>query len=100
MTDLPNPQRYSDLELAVDIIYGEETFRFARKSSKALKAIWEHAHEYQVPKASHLPIIEQTEFTAQLIFGDDTVGQPGTANSFSAQPDTTGASAARPVPSV
>ena len=100
MTDLPNPQRYSDLELAVDIIYGEETFRFARKSSKALKAIWEHAHEYQVPKASHLPIIEQTEFTAQLIFGDDTVGQSGTANSSSAQPDTTGASAARPVPSV
>ena len=100
MTDLPNPQRYSDLELAVDIIYGEETFRFARKSSKALKAIWEHAHEHQVPKASHLPIIEQTEFTAQLIFGDDTVGQPGTANSSSAQPDTTGASAARPVPSV
>jgi pimeloyl-ACP methyl ester carboxylesterase len=100
MTDLPNPQRYSDLELAVDIIYGEETFRFARKSSKALKAIWEHAHEYQVPKASHLPIIEQTEFTAQLIFGDDTVGQPGTANSSSAQPDTTGASTARPVPSV
>ena len=100
MTDLPNPQRYSDLELAVDIIYGEETFRFARKSSKALKAIWEHAHEYQVPKASHLPIIEQTEFTAQLIFGDDTVGQPGTANSSSVQPDTTGASTARPVPSV
>ena len=100
MTDLPNPQRYSDLELAVDIIYGEETFRFARKSSKALKAIWEHAHEYQVPKASHLPIIEQTEFTAQLIFGDDTVGQTGTANSSSAQPDTTGASTARPVPSV
>jgi len=100
MTDLPNPQRYSDLELAVDIIYGEETFRFARKSSKALKAIWEHAHEYQVPKASHLPIIEQTEFTAQLIFGDDTVGQPGTANSSSAQPVTTGTSTARPVPSV
>ena len=100
MTDLPNPQRYSDLELAVDIIYGEETFRFARKSSKALKAIWEHAHEYQVPKASHLPIIEQTEFTAQLIFGDDTVGQTGTANSSSAQPDTTDASTARPVPSV
>jgi pimeloyl-ACP methyl ester carboxylesterase len=100
MTDLPNPQRYSDLELAVDIIYGEETFRFARKSSKALKAIWEHAHEYQVPKASHLPIIEQTEFTAQLIFGDDTVGQTGTANSSSAQPDTTGASTARPVRSV
>ena len=100
MTDLPNPQRYSDLELAVDIIYGEETFRFARKSSKALKAIWEHAHEYQVPKASHLPIIEQTEFTAQLIFGDDTVGRPGTANSSSAQPDTTGASTARPVRSV
>jgi len=100
MTDLPNPQRYSDLELAVDIIYGEETFRFARKSSKALKAIWEHAHEYQVPKASHLPIIEQTEFTAQLIFGDDTVGQTGTANSSSAQPDTTGTSTARPVRSV
>ena len=83
MTDLPNPQRYSNLELAVDIIYGEETFRFARKSSKALKAIWEHAREHQVPKASHLPIIEQTEFTARLIFGDDAVGQSGTENVFS-----------------
>ena len=80
MTDLPNPQRYSNLELADDIIYGEETFRFARKSSKALKAIWEHANEYQVPKASHLPIIEQTEVTAGLIFGDNVVEQPRTKN--------------------
>ena len=100
MTDLPNPQRYSNLELAVDIIYGEETFRFARKSSKALKAIWEHAREHQVPKASHLPIIEQTEFTARLIFGDDAVGQLGTENLSSAQPESAGTSTARPFPSV
>ena len=100
MTDLPNPQRYSNLELAVDIIYGEETFRFARKSSKALKAIWEHAREHQVPKASHLPIIEQTEFTARLIFGDDAVGQLGTENLSSAQPELTGTSTTRPFPSV
>ena len=98
MTDLPNPQRYSGLELAVDIIYGEETFRFARKSSKALKAIWEHANEHQVPKASHLPIIEQTEFTARLIFGDNAVGQSGTENSFSRQPELRNTSTTRPFP--
>ena len=98
MTDLPNPQRYSSLELAVDIIYGEETFRFARKSSKALKAIWEHANEHQVPKASHLPIIEQTEFTARLIFGDNAVGQSGTDNSFSRQPELRNTSTTRPFP--
>ena len=98
MTDLPNPQRYSSLELAVDIIYGEETFRFARKSSKALKAIWSHANEHQVPKASHLPIIEQTEFTARLIFGDNAVGQPGTENSFSRQPELRNTSTTRPFP--
>ena len=98
MTDLPNPQRYSSLELAVDIIYGEETFRFARKSSKALKAIWEHANEHQVPKASHLPIIEQTEFTARLIFGDNAVGQSGTENSFSRQPELKNTSKTRPFP--
>ena len=98
MTDLPNPQRYSSLELAVDIIYGEETFRFARKSSKALKAIWEHANEHQVPKASHLPIIEQTEFTARLIFGDNAVGQSGTENSFSRQPELRNTSTTRPFP--
>tara|TARA_Y100001934_G_C12302819_1_gene750847 strand:+ start:789 stop:1562 length:774 start_codon:yes stop_codon:yes gene_type:complete len=72
MTDLPNPKRYADLEFDVDIIYGEETFRFARKSSKALRAIWHHAREHQVPKASHLPIIEQTAYTAELLFGDCT----------------------------
>ena len=98
MTDLPNPQRYSSLELAVDIIYGEETFRFARKSSKALKAIWEHANEHQVPKASHLPIIEQTEFTARLIFGDNAVGQSGTENSFPRQPELKNTSTTRPFP--
>ena len=98
MTDLPNPQRYSNLELAVDIIYGEETFRFARKSSKALKAIWEHANEHQVPKASHLPIIEQTEFTARLIFGDNAVGQSGTENSFSRQPELRNTPTTRPFP--
>jgi pimeloyl-ACP methyl ester carboxylesterase len=73
MADLPNPKRYADLELNVDIIYGEETFRFARKSSKALKEIWKHAREFQVPKASHLPIIEQTEYTARLLF-DNVLG--------------------------
>ena len=98
MTDLPNPQRYSNLELAVDIIYGEETFRFARKSSKALKAIWEHANEHQVPKASHLPIIEQTEFTARLIFGDNAVRQPGTKNSFYRKPELRNTSTTRPFP--
>ena len=98
MTDLPNPQRYSDLEFAVDIIYGEETFRFARKSSKALKAIWEHANEHQVPKASHLPIIEQTEFTARLIFGDNAVGQSVTKNSYSKKPELRNASTTRPFP--
>ena len=98
MTDLPNPQRYSSLELAVDIIYGEETFRFARKSSKALKAIWEHANEHQVPKASHLPIIEQTEFTARLIFGDNAVGQSEAENSFSRQPELRKTSTTRPFP--
>ena len=98
MTDLPNPQRYSSLELAVDIIYGEETFRFARKSSKALKAIWEHANEHQVPKASHLPIIEQTEFTARLIFGDNAVGQSGTENSVSRQPELRNTPTTRPFP--
>ena len=98
MTDLPNPQRYSSLELAVDIIYGEETFRFARKSSKALKAIWGHANEHQVPKASHLPIIEQTEFTARLIFGDNAVGQSGAKNSYSKQPELRNASTTRPFP--
>ena len=98
MTDLPNPQRYSSLELAVDIIYGEETFRFARKSSKALKAIWEHANELPVPKASHLPIIEQTEFTARLIFSDNAVGQSGTENSFSRQPELRNTSTTRPFP--
>ena len=73
MADLPNPKRYADLQLDVDIIYGEETFRFARKSSKALRAIWQHAREHQVPKASHLPILEQTAYTAELLFGGTQV---------------------------
>ena len=72
MTDLPNSERYSDLDLEVDIIYGEETFRTARKSSKALKAIWKHAREHQVPNASHLPIFEQPEQMARLLFARET----------------------------
>ena len=71
MTDLPDPERYSDLELEVDIIYGEETFRTARKSSKALQAIWKQAREHQVPNASHLPIFEQPEQMARLLFGSE-----------------------------
>ncbi len=81
MTDLPDPQRYSKLEMSVDIIYGEETFKFARKSSKALKKIWNHACEHEVPKASHLPIIEQTEFTAKLLF-DNNAGSSTACKSY------------------
>ena len=73
MTDLPDPDRYAGLDLDVDIIYGEETFRTARKSSKALKAIWNQACEYQVANASHLPIYEQPEKMASLLFGNKVV---------------------------
>ena len=88
MTDLPNPKRYADLKLEVDIIYGEETFRFARKSSKALRAIWQHAREHQVPKASHLPIVEQTAYTAGILFGDNMVEQAEGDTSLSMTSDS------------
>ena len=68
MTEIPDPSRYANINIDVDIVYGKKTFGAVRKSSKALKTIWKHANEIEIPEAGHLPIHEQTELMAQLIF--------------------------------
>ena len=68
MTEIPEPSRYANINIDVDIVFGKKTFGAVRKSSKALKTIWKHANEIEIPEAGHLPIQEQTELMAQLIF--------------------------------
>ena len=68
MSQIPHPSRYSNINIDVDIIYGKKTLGAVRKSSKALKSIWAHAKEIEIPKAGHLPLIEQTELMAKLLF--------------------------------
>ena len=68
MAKIPDPSRYKEVNIDVDIIYGQKTLCAVRKSSKALREIWNHANEIQVPNAGHLPLAEQSEVMANLIF--------------------------------
>ena len=68
MAKIPDPSRYKEVNIDVDIIYGQKTLGAVRKSSKALREIWSHANEIQVPNAGHLPLAEQSEVMANLIF--------------------------------
>ena len=68
MSQIPHPSRYSSNNIDVDIIYRKKTLGAVKKSSKALKSIWAHAKEIEIPNAGHLPLIEQTEIMAKLLF--------------------------------
>ncbi len=65
------PSRYAHLQLPVDVIMGEKTFGAVRKSSRILEQEWPDVRIHVIPGAGHLPIEEQTERVAEVVFGND-----------------------------
>ncbi|MDA0676473.1 MAG: alpha/beta hydrolase [Chloroflexi bacterium] len=71
MYEHEGPERYADLDVPVDLIVGEKTFSAVRKSSLILKETLPNVRIRTLPGAGHLPIEEQTEAVAKVIFGNE-----------------------------
>ena len=71
MYEHEGPDRYRDLDIPIDLIVGEKTFNAVKKSSKILKETLRNVRIHTLPGAGHLPIEEQTEAVAKVIFGDE-----------------------------
>ena len=64
-------ERYVDLDVPIDLIVGEKTFGAVKKSSQILKETLRNVRIHTLLGAGHLPIEEQTEPVAKVIFGDE-----------------------------
>lgn len=64
------PERYRTLSLPIDIVMGEKTFAAVKKSVVMLQNAWPHANLHTLDKAGHLPIEEQSEQVAGLVFAN------------------------------
>ncbi len=62
------PARYSEMTLPIHIVIGQKTFSAVRKSVSQLEQVWPHATVDEVQEAGHLPIEEQSEQVARLVF--------------------------------
>jgi pimeloyl-ACP methyl ester carboxylesterase len=63
-----NIDRFRDLRLPCDLVYGENSFAAARESAVQLAALWPGSRTFPLPGAGHLPIIEASAALAQIIF--------------------------------
>ncbi|MDQ6708852.1 MAG: alpha/beta hydrolase [Acidobacteriota bacterium] len=61
-------QRFADLKMPVDIIYGERSFNAVRESVEVWRQMWPHARTWRLPKAGHLPILEATGALHEILF--------------------------------
>lgn len=71
MYEHEGPERYVDLDVPIDLIVGEETFSAVKKSSQILKETLRNVRIHTLPGAGHLPIEEQSEAVAKVIFGHE-----------------------------
>ena len=71
MYEHEGPKRYVNLDVPIDLLVGEKTFSAVKKSSQILKETLTNVRIHRLSGAGHLPIEEQTEKVAKVIFGDE-----------------------------
>ena len=71
MYEHEGPKRYVNLDVPIDLLVGEKTFSAVKKSSQILKETLPNVRIHRLSGAGHLPIEEQTEKVAKVIFGDE-----------------------------
>ncbi len=68
MGDLQGIEPFSDLTMAIDILYGERTFKAVKQSAAMYKRQWAQANCVKLGGAGHLPIEEATEQLSSIVF--------------------------------
>ena len=62
-------QRFRDLPMPIDILYGENTFADVRKSVALYGELWPHARTSVLPGVGHLPLVKGAPRLAAASFG-------------------------------
>jgi pimeloyl-ACP methyl ester carboxylesterase len=69
-----NKERFFDLKMAIDLLYGERTFAEVRKSVTRYSSLWPHAREIVLHDVGHLPLIKGARQLASIIFHQENDG--------------------------
>ena len=70
-------QKFGDLSMPIDLVYGDRTFGAVERSIEMWSALWPHAAKRQLRGAGHLPIQETPQQLAEIVFAPG----PGTRGS-------------------
>ena len=68
LTEVESIEPFRDLNLPIDIAYGERTFSAVKRSITLWQSIWPHARCRELKGAGHLPIEEATEQLSEIVF--------------------------------
>jgi pimeloyl-ACP methyl ester carboxylesterase len=60
--------RFGGLTAAVEIVYGEKTFRAIKESVNQWRSLWPHARCWELSGTGHLPIEEAPGQLGKIIF--------------------------------
>jgi pimeloyl-ACP methyl ester carboxylesterase len=69
----PPPDTFRDLEMPIDLVYGEKTFAAVARSIPRWQEVWPQACAWKIDGAGHLPILEATDRLRQILFQEGTV---------------------------
>jgi pimeloyl-ACP methyl ester carboxylesterase len=64
----PKIETFGNLRMAIDLVYGANTFRAIVESVPRWKALWPQAREFRLAGAGHLPIEEATGQLRNILF--------------------------------
>lgn len=64
-------RQFSNLMIAVDILYGENTFGAVRKSIMRLRELWPHARIIVLHDVGHLPMLQGARQLTSVIFNQE-----------------------------
>ncbi len=68
LAKFPPYESFAELDLRVDLAYGERSFKAVRQSVALWKQVWPHARICELKGAGHSPIIEATAQLSRIVF--------------------------------
>ena len=72
-TSYPSPESFTELSMAIDLLYGEKTFAAVAASIPRWQKVWPQAHAWKIAGAGHLPILESTARLRDILFREGSV---------------------------
>ncbi len=65
-------RRFRDLQVPIDMLYGESTFVEVRKSIARFCEIWPHARKIVLREVGHLPLLKGVRQMAPVVFNQES----------------------------